>query len=496
MKTHHWAIAVGAAALFVPAALALVVFPTPMVDTRELYAWGSHFHLTTLKHPPMAAWMSGLTELVLPANAFSAILVGQIINAVGVLYLYLTLRLVVDRDRAMFFAFLYATSLYFQLAPLSYALNSDILQVAVWLAVVYHFARAAKTDGFAHWIALGVWAAAAVLTKYSAGILFFAGAIASLVVPEYRRVWRNPRFYLSVVIGIALLLPYLLALRADASAIAYAEKFTTRPSTLSGRLNGLLLFVGGTLMFLAPGWIVIAVGFLTGNCMLAREDGDADANALKRFLIVLTLAALAVSMALALALGTVFNHRYGAPYFGLFVLAAAPFVAVNPTTWPIAWRRVILTGGLVALVVFVAASVAYGIFTSHNYMQEPTEEAAAIVRTDWDRHFSCGPGYVFGDRSTAHGMAIAGDRHPVGIPLEDLAFASWFDPALLQREGAIVAFRTPIPGHAVERALPGTVIAREAAFTLPLLRTRDGDTITYHYFFIPPQSCAIASSPG
>ena len=120
---------VAAAAFLVPVALALIVFPTAMIDTRELFAWGRFFPLATHKHPPMMAWIGGLVELVLPATAAMAILAGQFLNAVGVAYLYATLRLIVDRERAAFFAFLFATSLYFQLAPLSYALNADILQV-------------------------------------------------------------------------------------------------------------------------------------------------------------------------------------------------------------------------------------------------------------------------------------------------------------------------------------------------------------------------------
>jgi hypothetical protein len=75
------------------------------------------------------------------------------------------------------------------------------------------------------------------------------------------------------------------------------------------------------------------------------------------------------------------------------------------------------------------------------------------------------------------------------VPLVDVGRASWFDPALLEREGAIVAFRTPIPIDLVESALPGVVVVPEEAFALRLLRTRSDETVTYHYFFVPPRSC-------
>ena len=116
------------------------------------------------------------------------------------------------------------------------------------------------------------------------------------------------------------------------------------------------------------------------------------------------------------------------------------------------------------------------------------------MRAEWDKQFSCGPAYILGDRPSAHGIAIAGDRRGAGVPMEDVRVASWFDRDLLARDGAIVVFRKDIPVEEVEAALPGTVIADVRSFTLPLLRTLSGATITYHYFFIRPRSCAIATS--
>ena len=164
-----------------------------------------------------------------------------------------------------FFTFLYATCLYFQLAPLSYALNADILQVPIWLAVVYHFIRATQTNRWSHWLALGAWAAAAVLTKYTAGLLFAAGAIATLVTPEFRKVWRNPRLGLAMAVGVLLLVPHLIALRSNPIAIGYAEQFATIAGGGASSLHSLGLFAGGTLMFLAPALIIVALGLLIGN---------------------------------------------------------------------------------------------------------------------------------------------------------------------------------------------------------------------------------------
>jgi hypothetical protein len=265
--------------------------------------------------------------------------------------------------------------------------------------------------------------------------------------------------------------------------------FTVADRGIVERLYGLLLFGAGTLMFLAPGWIVIVAGFLVGNCAIDRTPPSPEVAARRHFYSVVCLSAVAICVALVLFAGTHFNHRYGAPLLGIFVLALAPWVGLRAETWPAARRAVIVTAGVVAAVVLAASAAIYGLFTGHPYMQEPVAEAAAIMLATWDERYSCGPGYFHGDVASAHGLAIVGDRRAAGVPLGDVGRASWFDPALLEREGAIVAFRTPIPIDLVESALPGVVVVPEEAFALRLLRTRSDETVTYHYFFVPPRSC-------
>ena len=132
--------------MLVPVALAVAVFPTAMGDLSENVASGRWFPLTTPEHPPMQVWLSGLAALVLPPNAATLILAGQVLNLVGVFYVWRTLLLVVDPVRAAMFAFLFATTIYFVGAPLSWALNADIIQIPMWAGVVYHLMRAAGTN--------------------------------------------------------------------------------------------------------------------------------------------------------------------------------------------------------------------------------------------------------------------------------------------------------------------------------------------------------------
>jgi hypothetical protein len=148
------------------------------------------------------------------------------------------------------------------------------------------------------------------------------------------------------------------------------------------------------------------------------------------------------------------------------------------------------TTAIVAAITFVGAIVAYMLFTAHDNMQEPLPEAARIVRADWDRSYACGPAYYIGDRRTADGMSITGDRKPGGIPIDDIPLIRWFDPELLREKGAALVFSgTTFPAADVAAALPGFTVTAPKSFTLPLLRNFTGRTVGYSYAFIAPADC-------
>ena len=163
------------------------MFPTPLYDTRELVAWGRHFPLVTPVHPPMMVWAGGLVDRLFGPSGTAIVIANQISLAIGLVYLYATLRLLVDRTMAAYIVALTASSFYVVFGPLSWALNADILQLTSWPAVLYHFLRGKSTDRWQHWILLGVWAAIAALTKYNAVVLFIGDGGGRIVaVPSFR----------------------------------------------------------------------------------------------------------------------------------------------------------------------------------------------------------------------------------------------------------------------------------------------------------------------
>jgi len=481
---------IAAYSLLVPALLALLVLPTPASDTREAFTWGHFFSLETVKHPPMMQWIAGVTARLLGPTAFWAIIVTQILNAIALLYVYATFRLVIDRDRARLFTLLVATSFYLTAGALPFALNADVLQIVSWAAIVFHAIRAADANKTTHWLALALWSAAAVYTKYSALVLFGSLGLASLFVPHYRRIWGNPYLYACVAVGLLTAAPLIHAIATRTDSVGHAEALLSYDASLGWRLYNLWQMALGLVLYLAPGWIILAVGFLRRDCRWAWPA--APSSRTLRFLQCAALAAFAALALLVLAGGLSFSSRYVAPFLILFVLAVCPLIDFDRSRWAGIESRTLRTLTVTATVMLLAAGLIYGVFASHDVMQEPSFEAAAAIRADWSKTYSCGPAYMLGDIGSANGMALTGPPLPVGIPMDILLQVSWFDPARLKRDGAIVVYRDAVNWDEVARALPAVGPRDTHSITLPMLRTRTVASYTYRYFFLPPSVCAAA----
>src|SRR5437588_9507818 len=91
----------GLAALLLAVALGLaLVLPAPSSDTRELLSWGLNPSLSTPKQPPLMQWMGFLVMRLAWPTTFWCVALTQALNALGLVYVYLTLRFWSGRDAA------------------------------------------------------------------------------------------------------------------------------------------------------------------------------------------------------------------------------------------------------------------------------------------------------------------------------------------------------------------------------------------------------------
>ncbi|MCG6204493.1 glycosyltransferase family 39 protein [Rhodopseudomonas sp. HC1] len=475
-------------ALLLPIGLAALVFPTPLYDTRELVAWGRHFPLVTPVHPPMMVWFGGIVDRLFGPSGTAIVAANQICLAIGLAYLYATLRLLIERSMAAYVLALTGASFYVVFAPLSWALNADILQLMSWPAVLYHFMRGRSTDRWLHWILFGVWTAVAALTKYNAAVLLIGIAVGIIAVPSFRSCLRRPGLYVAALVGGLLILPHVIAALQVGSTIHYGERHFTGFGSMADTARRLGWLVVGYLPILLPGAAVLGIS-VARRMVVWRVPRFAAASDELKFVVIVNIAMFAVLLVLIVGLGLEYIARYGAPFAELSVLALAPLFSWAADRRDAVMRQTVLSLGTLYGVLAVAVSVIYLFFASHSGLQEATAPAARLILDDWNSKYTCGPGYFLGDRQTVYGIGIAAGPDGDSMTLDFIPKARWFDRAKLASRGAVLIYTLPQVPTDFAAAFPDLTMSDEKRISVPVLRTRTGKTKDYFYRLVPPKDC-------
>jgi 4-amino-4-deoxy-L-arabinose transferase-like glycosyltransferase len=464
-----------------PVMISALFFPTPAGDLREQINWGLNFPLYTYKHPPLQSWIAGLAALVGVRDSWFYILCAQILTALAFVYLVRIARDFTGRDAIGPVLIVGAASFYLSRWPLVIALNADQIQPLLWAGAVYHAMKAARDDRWRDWLFLGVLLGLAMLAKYSAVLLILALGAAALWIADYRRVFGNKKLYCAAALGSAMVLPNLaLELRAGQAA-AYGAQYFNAWASAFRRAQSLVTLVGGPVLLLAPLWIAAPLLWKRGWLSIGPDPRCKEVR--------LLLAAAAVLALLFLGLiilgGLRYVERFSYAWLPLAALVAFCLVHVD--------ERGLLHLTHVALAIWVLAelgAVGYAM-VAINASREPAPAAADLVRQDWDRRYSCGPGYILGEKFAAHGVALYFDgpgRRITGASIDDYRFAQWIAKDRIRRLGAVVIAR--------DEAAAGELFATDfpqrtapVRLDLPYRRIWSNARHRYFYSFIPPRDC-------
>ena len=459
------------------------ILPAPSSDTRELLSWGLNPGLTSPKQPPMMMWLGALVMRLAWPTTFWCVALNQALNAVGLLYVYRILRLWTPREPAALWTLLLAGSVAFVAAPVAFALNADVVQFPFWAALLFHALRAFATRGWRHWIALALAFALAFYAKYTVGLFVAALAVATLVVPAYRRVWRDARLYGAALMGAALIAPHLIVLPRS-GAFGHATGTVLLDAGLGYRLRNLRELALGFVVYLAPAWLWLAAGAARGEVFRVQAPEDA-----ARFVRATAAASVAGLAVLVVGLGFKYPSRYDAPF--LFLIWVAGASGLRFDTARLAGARFWLTQATLGFAAFglVGGVVVYGIATHHSRQQEPLLQAAARLQAEWSARYACGPAYVMGDFWSAYGLGVSMIPPRPGVHLIEVAGDPGYDPTKREAQGALVIYRDRLDAHEIHDVFPGLDLSGTERLTLPFARALDGATMTYEYVFVAPKGC-------
>ncbi len=232
-------------------------------DMLENYGWSQSMAWGTFKHPPFFAWVVGAWFHVFPVSdlSYKAMAYANVAVALaGVVALARQLGLTRLSHGAVFLLFL---SFPYTTLAAKFNANAQLLSLWPWTAVV--FLRALYAQGvraFLTSLALGLLAAACMLSKYYSGVFLLSLLVVAVLQSEGRKWLLTPWPYLALGVFAVGMYPHYQWLAAhDFATFVYASE----QSDASILWLRILKFFFMPLLYVFPAWLASATLFAWAN---------------------------------------------------------------------------------------------------------------------------------------------------------------------------------------------------------------------------------------
>ena len=202
-----------AVAALIAALTALRVIYASVIDLRtdEAYywTWSKENVLSFLDHPPMIAWFIRFGTAIFGDTNLGVRFAGILAMLVMQLLLADIVRRVTHDVRAIVLAVLMPeAALYYGL--LMAKVSPDVALIPFAVAMMWALIRLNESGDGRWWLAAGVFAGLALLSKFTV-VMLIPAAAAFMLVPDWRRRWLlSPYPWLAALIAVVLFLPVLI----------------------------------------------------------------------------------------------------------------------------------------------------------------------------------------------------------------------------------------------------------------------------------------------
>jgi len=257
-----------AVAALIVALTALRVIYASLIDLRtdEAYywTWSKENVLSFLDHPPMIAWFIRFGTAIFGDTNFGVRFAGIFAMLVTQLLLADIVRRVTHDVRAVVLAVLMPeAALYYGL--LMAKVSPDVALIPFAVAMVWALIRLNESGDARWWLAAGVFAGLALLSKFTA-VMLIPAVLAFMLVPDWRRRWLcSPYPWLAALMAVVLFLPVLIW-NAGHDWASFRFQFVRATATHEWSLRTVGDFIG--LQFGLVGFILLPV-VLSGAALTA-----------------------------------------------------------------------------------------------------------------------------------------------------------------------------------------------------------------------------------
>ncbi|MEP7296583.1 MAG: glycosyltransferase family 39 protein [Burkholderiales bacterium] len=436
-----WHAVLISAAIVVGWALWAAVFNTAQFgDNIEQFNWAQSLELGYHKHPPLPSVALGLVIRAFGPSVYWAYALATLCLLGTLAFTWLIGRELIGERLAAAAVVLWGLNLSFSQRVQLYNHNTVLV---LCIAASVWFAMRATRGGRSHlpwWIATGIAAAAATLSKYQA-LVPLAGLLLALVLTG--RMKRPAQWA-----GLALALAVMLAAVAPHAAWVVRHDFTTlryasdavEQATLWMRLRFVVSFLANQIRLAFPALVAIAITWAwmcraRGNAPLISDA--AIVPEFDRWMVGLTWFVLAVLFVMALASGVSLRNHWGVQALQFFPLWLA-----------VAWdRRIAIDLRTLIVVALIVQALSFTLYATehrdpHAVLSSrridtayPARRLARTAVAHWAGATNCPLRYVEGSVFDA-GLVSLYSGGDIQVFDSDKA-TPWIRPEDLRRDGAL-----------------------------------------------------------
>jgi 4-amino-4-deoxy-L-arabinose transferase-like glycosyltransferase len=333
-------------------------------DEAYYWTWSKESVLSFLDHPPMIAWFIRFGTAIFGDTNFGVRFAGVLAMLATQLLLADMVRRVIHDIRAVILALLMPeAAVYYGLLMAKVAPDVALIPFAV--AMVWALVRLVESGDARWWLAAGVFAGLALLSKFTA-VMLLPAVLAFMLIPDWRRRWLvSPYPWLAALITVLIFSPVLIW-NVQHDWASFRFQFVRAVATHELSLSTIGEFFG--LQFFLVGPILLPV-VLSGVALTAwRGIRQRDAIAILLSLCVIVPFSYFFWKSLTLRIGDTW------PMFlwPLGFAAAAINIGLLPReNWPawmikstIAWANVAVASGIV----LVAGTFLYSVASPWNFI--------------------------------------------------------------------------------------------------------------------------------
>ncbi len=433
------AVGVGLAVMVIWAVWAAYFNTAQFGDNIEQFNWAQSLELGYHKHPPLPSWLLGtVIKLFGPSVYWAYVLATACLLGTAIFTWLIGRELVGDRVAAAA-TVLWGLNMTFSQRVQLYNHNTVLVlwvATAVWCAM--RASRARRTAPL-WWLATGLAAGAAILSKYQA-LVPLAGLLLALVgAGRVKRPAQWGGLVLAMLAMLAVCAPHAIwVAQHDFSTLRYASE-AIEASGLRQRLGFIVSFAANQVRLWSPALLAIALCWAWGR-MWPQPTGqlaDETAPHLSAWMVGLLWAGLVVLVVMALAAGASLRNHWGVQALQFFSI----WLAWRwERRWPIDLKRLVC----VALAVHVASLAWYAsehqdptaVLTKRRIdTMYPARRLALAAIAHWAESTNCPLRYVEGSVFDAGLVSLySGGRILV---FDSDRATPWVRAEDLQRDGAL-----------------------------------------------------------